>query len=393
MLKMGFIGFGQYGGRQVDALLSLSHGGMYSGMAVNTAVNDLDALQHVPDGYRFRLKGNSFGAGRTPELGLQAFLDNGPEFVDMAQQITKDADFIWAVAGLGGGTGTGALQGFLEHGTGLFEQPIGLIVTIPRDDDGAIQKINTMGVLSHIQAAIEEKRIGAVLIVDNDRFYRQFAEERRPGDWRDNSNLLLAETLHRVNEISSSVGQSNFDRTDLLKLLSSSGCLAVGSAEIHQLEQESVYHVIRNSLLKGFFANGYRLEEAEYYATCFTLNETGEKIRQSTYEQYISTHMRSVFPNALDSFVGYYNNHKNSVLTLVSGLGLPERVFAFKDQIPNSETRTIKRFEAPTMNASPSNPLLRKKSVESSVDNPLLKRSSPSPLSSEKENPLLRKRQ
>lgn len=389
MLKMGFIGFGQYGGRQVDAILSLSHGSNYTGMAVNTAVNDLDALQHVPDGYRFRLRGNSFGAGRTPELGLQAFLDNGPEFVDMAQQVTKEADFIWAVAGLGGGTGTGALQGFLQHGTSLFEQPIGLIVTIPRDDDGAVQKINTMGILSHIQAAIEEKHVGAVLIVDNDRFYKQFAEEKRPGDWRDNSNLLLAETLHRVNQISSSIGQSNFDRTDLLKLLSSSGCLAVGQAELHQLEQDSVYNVIRNSLHKGFFANGYRLEEAEYYATCFTLNETGEKVRQSTYEQYIGTHLRSVFPNALDSFTGYYSNHKNSVVTLVSGLGLPERVFNFKDQIPNTEERFVKRFEAPTMSPSLGNPLLQKKSVQTQ-DNPLLKRSSsPSPMS---DNPLLKRR-
>ena len=394
MLRFSFIGFGQYGGRQVDVLLSLQQNDIYTGMAVNTAVNDLEALDNVPDGYRLQLQGNSFGAGRTPELGLAAFMDNGPEFVEMAQTVTRDSDFIWVVAGLGGGTGTGALQGFLEHGTSLFDQPIGLIVTLPRDDDGAVQKANAMTVLGHIQKAVEEQRIGAVIIVDNDRFYRQFAEEKRPGDWRDHSNRLLAETLHKINQISSSVGQSNFDRTDLLKVLSSSGCLAIGSAALRDLEQDSVYNVIRNSLNKGFFANGYRLSEGEIYALCFTLNEAGAKIRQSSYEQHFVSHLRSLMPNATDSFFGYYSNHENHVLSLVSGLGLPDRVFLFKDQLPTQETRSVKRFEMPvstTLNTS--NPLLRKQAAPT-ADNPLLKRSARTESAATRvsDNPLLKKK-
>ncbi|MFD1674118.1 hypothetical protein [Alicyclobacillus fodiniaquatilis] len=396
MLRFGFIGLGQYGGRQVDAILALQHNNSYVGMAVNTAVNDLEALSNVPEGYRLQLKGNSFGAGRTPQLGLDAFLENGPEFVEMAQSVTKDSDFIWVVAGLGGGTGTGALQGFLQHGTSLFDQQIGLIVTLPRDDDGAVQKANAMGVLSYIQQAVEDQQIGAVIIVDNDRFYKQFAEEKRPGDWRDHSNQLLAETLHKINQISSSVGQSNFDRTDLLKVLSSSGCLAIGSAALHDLDQDSVYQVIRNSLNKGFFANGYRLNEGDIYALCFTLNEQGAKIRQSSYEQHFVSHLKTLIPDAADSFFGYYSNHQNHVLSMVSGLGLPDRVFGFKDQLPSQDTRTIKKFEAPPaamLNAN--NPLLRKaKPSASDADNPLLKRSAKNEIAATKtsDNPLLRNR-
>lgn len=394
MLRFGFIGFGQYGGRQVDAILALQQNDTYSGMAVNTATNDLEDLDLIPDGNRLQLRGNSFGAGRTPQLGLDAFMNNGPEFVELAQKITQDSDFIWAVAGLGGGTGTGALQGFLQHGTSLFEQPIGLIVTLPRDDDGAVQKANAMGVLGHIQQAVEEKRIGAVIIVDNDRFYKQFAEEKRPGDWRDHSNKQLAETLHKINQISSSIGQSNFDRTDLLRVLSSSGCLAIGSANLHELDQDSVYGVIRNSLSKGFFANGYRLSEGEIYALCFTLNEAGSKVRQSSYEQHFVNHLKSLMPNATDSFFGYYSNHQNHVLSLVSGLGLPDRVFGFKDQIPTQETRTVKKFDAPVMNTiNDNNPLLRNKakSEASIADNPLLKKQVAAS-AAVKDNPLLKRR-
>ncbi|SFV03912.1 hypothetical protein [Alicyclobacillus macrosporangiidus] len=396
MLKFGFIGFGQYGGRQVDVLLPLSE--HYTGMAVNTAVNDLEGLTNVPDGFRLQLKGNSFGAGRTPELAYNAFLDNGPEFVATAQTVTKDCDFIWVVAGLGGGTGTGALQGFLQHGTELFEQPIGLIITIPRDDDGAVQKANAMGALKYIQDAINEKRIGAVLIVDNDRFFRQFAAENRPGDWRDHSNLLLAKTLHDLNTITIESGQSNFDRTDLLKILCSSGCLAIGSANLRDLDQDSVYQTIRNSIQKGFFSSGYRLEEAEYYALCFTLNEEGSKVRSSTYEQHFVTHLKSLFPNATDSFFGYYTNHKNHVLSVVSGLGLPERVFQFKDQIKVVESRQVKRLDLDVSDlpafSSTTNPLLRRK-AGASEDNPLLKRRttlSAGTAQASRDNPLLRKR-
>ncbi|WP_436664534.1 hypothetical protein ACOALA_20595 (plasmid) [Alicyclobacillus acidoterrestris] len=396
MLRFGFIGFGQYGGRQVDAILALQQSDSYVGMAVNTAVNDLEALTNVPEGYRLQLKGNSFGAGRTPELGLEAFMENGPEFVELAQKVTQNVDFIWAVAGLGGGTGTGALQGFLQHGTSLFDQPIGLIVTLPRDDDGPVQKANAMGVLSYIQQAVDEQRIGAVIIVDNDRFYKQFAEEKKPGDWRDHSNKLLAQTLHKINQISSSVGQSNFDRTDLLKVLSSSGCLAIGNAALHEFDQDSVYQVIRNSLNKGFFANGYRLAEGEIYAVCFTLNEQGAKIRQSSYEQHFVSHLKTLIPNATDSFFGYYSNGENHVLSLVSGLGLPDRVFTFKDQIPTQDARTVQKFEAPVVNPlTTNNPLLRKqRSAVSQENNPLLRRTAKNEVAATKmsDNPLLKRR-
>lgn len=59
MLKFGFLGFGQGGGRLVDALLPLSD--QYVGMAVNTAINDLEALQHIPDGYRMQLLSGQVG--------------------------------------------------------------------------------------------------------------------------------------------------------------------------------------------------------------------------------------------------------------------------------------------------------------------------------------------
>lgn len=391
MLKFGFLGFGQGGGRLVDAILPLSD--QYVGMAVNTAINDLEALQHIPDGYRMQLQGNSFGAGRTPELGLQAFLENGPEFLELAQTVTKDTDFIWAVAGLGGGTGTGVMQGFLEHGTQLFDQPVGLIVTMPRDDDGAIQKANVLSVMNQMQKAIDEKRIGAVIVVDNDRFYRQFAEEKRPGDWRDHSNAILANTLHRLNGITGASGQSNFDRTDLLKLLCSSGCLAIGSAALHDYDMEGAYRTVRNAIQKGFFSTGYRLEEAEYYALCFSLNDQGTQLRSSTYEQYFSHHFRSLFPRAIDSFFGYYTEEQNNVLSVVSGLGFPERVFLFRDQVNVIEERQTKRFEVSSLpEIAATNPLLKNKSTVS-ADNPLLKKrnpliDSPSPNS----NPLLKKK-
>ena len=95
MLNMGFLGFGQAGGKLVDAFLNLSD--KYEGIAVNTAVNDLASLEFVPESHRYALHGSAFGAGRTPDVAYDAILqpDNAPEITELAQRVFKDMDYIW----------------------------------------------------------------------------------------------------------------------------------------------------------------------------------------------------------------------------------------------------------------------------------------------------------
>lgn len=395
MLRFGFIGLGQYGGRQVDAFLKLHP--EYDAVAVNTAVNDLEGLQEIPVGNRFSLQGSTFGAGRTPDVAYQALLANAPDFFELVQRALKDSDFIWLCAGLGGGTGTGALQLILEYADQLFPTPPGLIMTVPRETDGIRQKANAVEALAKIQDAIERGVVGSVIILDNEKFYKQFAEDKRSGDWRDLSNEYVAKTLHELNVSTLNAGTSNFDREDFKGTLSVPGCLALGyvSLDAHNITQNNVAQKIESSLTKGFLSEGYLFTEAKVFALCFTLNEAGAEIRKTEYEANILRKMDSLFPHALDKYIAYYSGADSRILTLVGGLGFPSRVIDMPGTLQSVETASTRRFQAPVeAPASALSVFNRPKSPSGamSATNPFLKKTTDEPKSKlTTENPFIKR--
>ncbi|KPV42708.1 hypothetical protein [Alicyclobacillus ferrooxydans] len=394
MLRMAFVGLGQYGGRQVDSFLALdsTH---YSGMAVNTADNDLAGLQHVLKGNQFHLTGTN-GAGRTPQIAYDAFLNHAADFFEMVQRVTTGADQVWLVAGLGGGTGTGGLLLLLEHMDGLFANPPGLIITVPRASDGAVQTMNALPVIQKMQDAIDHGLLGSVLILDNDKFYKEFADQKRAGDWRNLSNEFVASTLHELNLLSGQAGIANFDREDFRKVLSVPGCLAVASVALAQdLAYTSVAKQIETSLTKGFLSDGYRLQESKVYGACFTVSEKGRTaLLKAESQRHIENQLMSLFPNSYDRYMAIYEGDENKVMTVVGGLGFPARVLDLPKLLDSFKMAEVQRFDstvqaglgglssllrptqAPKAAANKDNPFLRKNAPTQpkANSNPFLKK-------------------
>jgi len=365
MLKMAFIGLGQGGGRIVDQFVS-TNPEVYTGLAINTAINDLESLKHIPIGNRVALEGNAYGAGRTPDIAKSALVENAYDVGAKARHICKDTQYVWLVAGLGGGTGTGCLDFMIDYIDDIFDDiPVGIVVTLPRDDDGQIQKFNALGVLAKIHKAIVDQRVRAVLMVDNERFYSQLAGSKNHTlDWRDQSNEALVRMIDEINRITIASGESNFDRMDLLNFLSYSGCLTVGRSEIRSNDSTSVVQTVRNALTNGYFSTGYFLEEAKAFATCFTAQKGRQGLRSATTERAVLGELKSMAPNLLDTYWGYYEGDAANVLCVGAGLGFPKRVDELADQVKNAkvQTREIRAFEAPELpKASDFNNLLRKR--------------------------------
>lgn len=334
MLNMGFLGFGQAGGKLVDAFLDLSD--QYVGIAVNTAVNDLASLEFVPESHRYPLHGSSFGAGRTPDVAYEAVLqpDNGPEITELAQRVFKEMDYIWLVAGLGGGTGTGSIMAIAEYASQLFTQPVGLIITLPRDMDGLVQKSNALAAIAKIDQVIAEESIGAVVVLDNERFFLDFAEKKLTGDWRELANKRLAKNLHDLNMLTSEAGKDNFDRADFLRQLKTPGFMLLGYGQLHQSDQEYVFTTVKNTVEKGHLSAGYRLEETQYFTVIFKLTKEYQVLKSAQAEQYLSENLHKTFPKAADRFYGYYDvDTQSSVMTVLAGLGAPERVFEMGEEV------------------------------------------------------------
>lgn len=370
MLNFGLIGLGQYGGRQVDAFMHL--GVHYQGFAINTAINDLAGLEHIPERSRFNLKGYTSGAGRTPQIAYAAMQENARELYPLVREVSDDTDFTFLVAGLGGGTGTGVLSWLLDEFDMFFgyaESRVGLIITLPRDSDGAVEKANAVGILGQISAKIEAKKLGAVLLLDNDRFYTQFAKDRRGGDWRDLSNLELAKTFNEINLLTGISGSSNFDPTDFMSLLQTSGFLVLGKASLKEISPASVSATVKNSIERGWFASGYKYDEAKSYSICFSLDPYGERIRQADYEISIGEALTDLFPHVYNKFTGYYAGEENRVFILAAGLGVPDRALILNDQLQDlsiANTRPFSHNES-LSNILGINPLSRHQGLKTQV--------------------------
>lgn len=393
MLKFGFIGLGQAGGKIADAFQSISRE-HYVAIAINTAQSDMQLLQHIEESHRYGLKGSEFGAARTPEIAYQAIFDenNGAEVFEKINRVFSDVDYVWLVAGLGGGTGTGLMQAFVDHALESFSFPIGAIVTIPAENDGIIQKYNALETLNKLQNAMDSCKLASMIVIDNERFLSQLAEEKRSGDWKEFSNAKVVELLHSINSITQDSGSINFDRADFLKLLNANGCISIGKAKIRKYDQESVLSTIQNTIQRGFLSNGYRFEESSYFSVNYQLNSNARAITSASYEKYILENIGKQFPNALDHFVSYYEteDEDSSVLTILAGLGLPDRVFKMKQQLEgvnlNQDKKKIslvaqkpsfltnKSFDLSNKKSSAVNPFLKKETpLEDRPTNPFIK--------------------
>lgn len=379
MLKFGFIGLGQAGGKITDAFQSLN--GNYVSLVINTAKSDMASLQHVEESHRYGLFGSEYGAGRSPEVAYNAIFEekNAQEIFERINRLFKDCDYVWLVAGLGGGTGTGLMQAFVDHALDSFPFPVGAIITIPTDKDGAIQKYNTLETLTKIQNALDQKKLASVIVVDNERFLSQFAEQNKDGDWKEIANITVAELIHSINLLTEEAGSDNFDRADFLKLLNAYGCISIGKAKLRKFDKESLLGTIKNTIDLGFLSRGYRKEESTYYALLYTLNEEGQQIKSAAYEKYIAENLGANFTNALDHFIGYYTTQEeSSIMTILAGLGLPERVFELQKQIEGLDFRQVRKnlsvnTQKPSFLQNINNPLLNNKRPISGP-NPFLKK-------------------
>ena len=99
------VGIGGAGGNAIDRMMQCKLKGIDL-IAVNTDVQDfkkIRATQKIRSGQEST---GGLGAGMNPELGKRAALESKEELTE----VLKGADMVFFTAGLGGGTGGGAIS-------------------------------------------------------------------------------------------------------------------------------------------------------------------------------------------------------------------------------------------------------------------------------------------
>ncbi|PSP93749.1 cell division protein [Halobacteriales archaeon QS_4_62_28] len=234
-MKLALIGFGQAGGKIVDAFVDYEQRTgqdiFTAPVAVNTAAADLAGLEHVPDENRVligqsRVEGH--GVGGDNELGAEIAADDIEEMQGALDRLsTHEIDAFLIVAGLGGGTGSGGAPVLAEHLRMIYTEPVFGLGILPAAAEGGLYTLNAA---RSFRTFVRE--VDNLLVFDNDA-WRSAGESMRGGFERINQEIARRfGILFGAGAVDASdvVGESVVDASDIINTLSGGGVSTVGYA-------------------------------------------------------------------------------------------------------------------------------------------------------------------
>jgi len=174
-------------------------------LAVNT---DAQSLEACATPAKFVLGANrtrGLGAGGDPELGRAA----AEEDIEKIRSFCDGADIVFLLAGLGGGTGTGAAPVFARVAREKGALVLAL-VTLPFDFEGTRRQFQAQTGLQHLKTHAD-----AVICLPNQKLFKVLDENTSVLEGFKISNGLLADGLRGIWRMLTQTGLINVDFADL----------------------------------------------------------------------------------------------------------------------------------------------------------------------------------
>jgi len=234
-MKVLVIGVGQAGGKIADMFLAddrksnVPH--TFEVLAVNSAVSDLMGLQYIPQDDRVLIgetavKGHGVGADN--KKGAEIAEDEIEVIMNKVSKINVSAlDAFFVVAGLGGGTGSGAISVIAKQLKRVYDEPVYSIGILPAENEGDIYTLNTARSLKALLPSCD-----ATIIVDNGAFLRSGESVKEAYDRINAEVVKRIGILCRAGEIRSrkQVGEMVVDASEVINTFRGGNICSIGYA-------------------------------------------------------------------------------------------------------------------------------------------------------------------
>lgn len=346
-LRFGFLGLGMGGSSIAAACADIEMAKKnlkypYTALLVNTNSIDLEKIDAKNTLIKKMTIGNGKGAGRNIELGEKAFLENKEKILSAVKTQFQESDFVWIVAGLGGGTGTGSVvqAAKLLHENG-FKKRFGLILTLPRKSEGRTVLSNALERLQIIAKIM--KGLGSIILVDNQKlynYYTEFQPNASVSEYLSFSNEYVAQTLHELNTVTASLkpyAEYHFDSSEFENLIKENGILhfAKFSVPANSVDTEqSLTYVgrLKEHIENGVLSDGYKLQNAQRLAVSIvTSDNIAKRVYNMQFNNAIESLIEEISPVATEKPVAEYVydiQNKNEVYfyAVFAGLSLPSSI-------------------------------------------------------------------
>ncbi len=245
--RIKVIGVGGAGGNTINSMID----SLYQGIEFIAANTDAQALQFSKAQHKIQLGMKStkgLGAGANPELGKRAAEEDLSNIMEIADQ----ADIVFLTAGMGGGTGSGALPVIARA---LREKNILSIavVTKPFDFEGKRRA-------AIAQLAIEalKKEVDTLLIIPNQKLLEIVDQSVSMIDAFALINTILNQSVKGIADIISKPGHINVDFADVRTIMKDMGLaiMGTGRASGKDRAQQAALSAISSPLLENMNIQG-----------------------------------------------------------------------------------------------------------------------------------------
>ena len=245
--KINVIGVGGAGGNTVNSIIDSGYKGIEF-VAVNT---DNQALELSQAKHKIQLGIKStkgLGTGANPEIGKRA----AEEDLDKVMEMTKDADIVFLTAGMGGGTGSGALPVIARA---LKEKGILTIavVTKPFLFEGKRRAQVAQEALNNLQ-----KEVDTLIVIPNQKLLEEVDEHVSMIDAFSMINEILSLSVKGISDIISKPGHINVDFADVKTIMQARGIAVMGTAKASGAgrAKEAALKAISSPLLENMSIQG-----------------------------------------------------------------------------------------------------------------------------------------
>ena len=162
------------------------------------------------------------GAGANPEVGENSAKENAEE---IAASLVN-TDLLFLTAGMGGGTGTGALPVIAEMAREMGILTIG-IVTKPFNFEGKLREKRAMEGIEKLK-----QNVDALIVIENNKLLKINSDKVTMVDAFKQADNTLKQGIVGITDLLNTVGEINIDFADISTIISIRGLayMGIGSA-------------------------------------------------------------------------------------------------------------------------------------------------------------------
>jgi cell division protein FtsZ len=329
------IGVGGGGG---NAVLNMASSGI-GGVEFICANTDAQALKGLNVGTIIQLgveltKG--LGAGTNPDIGRQAAEENK----ERIKEVLQGTDMLFLTAGMGGGTGTGAIPviAAIAKEMGILTVAV---VTKPFLFEGKMkQSVAERGVVEL------EKYVDSLITIPNQKLLPVLGNHVTLEAAFKAANDVLLDAVQGITELIVHPGMINVDFADVRTVMSGMGAaiMGTGSATGEHRAREAAEKAIACPLLEDINLQGARGILVNISAANMGIAEFDEV--GNIVHEFASDEAMIKIGTAIDSSLG----DEIKVTVVATGMGLPQKQTAIvKPMKANTGTIDYSKYEQPTV--------------------------------------------